>query len=118
MKSWGHTAAQKKKKEQIQILAQLNACSEDDIKAVLTEAGIDLSQNDGRKMGPRTRAGGQPRSRSAGILAALKEELAALDREAEILPEQIRALQQELDSLAGKKDAVQSMIDTMARVYR
>ena len=93
-----------KPKDQISTLAQLNGCSEDKIRSILIEDGVD-----GRQL-PKKRAAAQAKtaqmSKSRSILAAMKDEEKRLLALKNDLPGQIRALQDELETLDNKLKAL------------
>ena len=82
-------------REQVAILAQLNACSEDHICSVLSEAGVDWRALP-RKRGPKP---AKTQIKSGALIAVMRDEEKSLMAQKQRLPEQIAALQAELDGI-------------------
>lgn len=91
-----------KPREQVSVPAQLNGCSEEKIRAILSEGGIDGRQLPRKK----TVQKGKPQGKSGTILSVMRDEERRLVEQKNVLPERIRALQEELEALDGKLEAL------------
>jgi hypothetical protein len=104
----------KDKPAQLQILSELYACKVADIKTVLTDAGYPPEELDRRKrprnIGKATAPATPGAGRLPGVLKALREELAHLEKRALDLPDQIEALKREYMVIDGKKKAIEESI--------
>lgn len=101
-------------RKQITILAQLNGCSEEKIRTVLAEMGVD-----GRRMPKAKKAPpkGKGQSKAGVLLAVIRDEEKILEGQKKELPVRIAALEAELAAIDGKLDALRKAGELIGEVY-
>lgn len=104
----------KDKPKQIKILAELHACTVDEIREVLADAGFSDEELKLRKK--KTQPAPAKKGKISVALSLLQEELKTLaGRELEI-PSLIAALQLEFDSIADKRRMIENAASTLKDV--